>query len=145
LVKEGAFNTVRFDADPDLIGNYAETETLIQDLAVPIPYETGNEDEGPGNVPNHATGWGEIDALAAVQAALGVSSTPIATSTSTSTATATSTSTKTATSTVTETPTPTATETGTQMPTPTTTHTPTLTETEEFPKGNDVFLPMIFH
>jgi hypothetical protein len=36
---------------------------------VPIPYETGNGDEGPGNVPNYATGWGEIDVLAAVEEA----------------------------------------------------------------------------
>jgi len=61
LVKEGAFNTVRFDADPDLIGNYAETETLIQDLSAPIPYETGNEDEEPGNVPNYATVHADCD------------------------------------------------------------------------------------
>jgi subtilisin family serine protease len=53
-----------------LAGDYVKTETLIQETAVPIPYETGNGDEGPGNVPNHATGWGEIDALAAVDKAI---------------------------------------------------------------------------
>ena len=53
-----------------LRGDYATTETLIQETAVPIPYETSNGDEGPGNVPNHATGWGEIDALAAVNKAV---------------------------------------------------------------------------
>ncbi|HDQ74196.1 MAG TPA: carboxypeptidase regulatory-like domain-containing protein, partial [Chloroflexi bacterium] len=53
-----------------LVGDYATTETVIEETAVPIPYDTGNGDEGPGNVPNHATGWGEIDALAAVQAAV---------------------------------------------------------------------------
>jgi len=57
-----------WQASPSLRGNYAATESLIQNTAVAIPYATGNGDEGPGNVPNHATGWGEIDALAAVLA-----------------------------------------------------------------------------
>jgi len=49
-----------------LVGNYAATETLLQDSAVPILY-----DDGYGlRSPNYATGWGEIDALAAVQAAI---------------------------------------------------------------------------
>ncbi|MCJ7701438.1 MAG: S8 family serine peptidase [Anaerolineales bacterium] len=61
-----------WDAAPCLIGDYAATETILQESANPIPYPTYNGDEGPGNVPNHATGWGEIDALAAVQAALEV-------------------------------------------------------------------------
>ena len=52
-----------------LVGDYAVTETLLQESAVPIDYATGNGDEGPGNVPNYATGWGEIDALAAVETA----------------------------------------------------------------------------
>jgi len=56
-----------WEAGDCLIGDYASTETLIQESAVPIPYATGNGDEGPGNVPNHATGWGEIDALDAVR------------------------------------------------------------------------------
>lgn len=55
---------------PCLLGDYVQTETLIQNTAVPIPYATGNGDEGPANIPNHATGWGEIDALAAVEAAI---------------------------------------------------------------------------
>jgi subtilisin family serine protease len=55
-----------WQAAPWLQGDYATTETIIQSTANPIPYATGNGDEGPGNVPNHATGWGEIDALAAV-------------------------------------------------------------------------------
>jgi hypothetical protein len=33
---------------------------------VPIPYVTNCGGEGPGNIPNMATGWGEIDALEAV-------------------------------------------------------------------------------
>ncbi len=53
---------------PGLVGDYVATETLIQNTADPIPYPTGNGDEGPGNVPNHATGWGEIDVWAAYQA-----------------------------------------------------------------------------
>jgi len=55
-----------WQASPGLRGDYAATETLIQNTADAIPYATGHGDEGPGNVPNHATGWGEIDALAAV-------------------------------------------------------------------------------
>jgi subtilisin family serine protease len=55
-----------WQAAPWLQGDYATTETIMQSTANPIPYATGNGDEGPGNVPNHATGWGEIDALAAV-------------------------------------------------------------------------------
>ncbi len=52
-----------------LVGDYVHTETLLEETAVPIPYDTGNGDEGPGFVPNHATGWGEIDAEQAVIAA----------------------------------------------------------------------------
>ncbi len=58
-----------WQAAPCLVGDYATTESLIQGTAISVPYASGNGDEGPGNVPNHATGWGEIDALAAVQAA----------------------------------------------------------------------------
>lgn len=52
-----------------LAGDYLGTEALIQETARPIPYDTGQGDEGPGFVPNHATGWGEVDALAAVNSA----------------------------------------------------------------------------
>ena len=58
-----------WEAGACLIGDYVTTETLLQNSAVPIPYDTGHGDEGPGFVPNYATGWGEIDALAAVTAA----------------------------------------------------------------------------
>jgi len=55
-----------WDAAPCLIGNYSTTETIIQNTANPIPY-----DDGYGlRSPNYATGWGEIDALDAVQTAL---------------------------------------------------------------------------
>lgn len=60
-----------WEAAPCLLGDYAITETILQDTATPIPYATNNGDEGPGNVPNHATGWGEINAEAAVNAAIG--------------------------------------------------------------------------
>ncbi len=51
-----------------LIGNYAQTETLIEDTATPIVYDDLSA-LTPTNHPNFATGWGEIDALAAVTAA----------------------------------------------------------------------------
>lgn len=60
-------------AAPSLAGDYATLGTLLMETANPIPYDTGTGDEGPGLVPNYATGWGEIDALAAVQAAIAAS------------------------------------------------------------------------
>ncbi|HOU13409.1 MAG TPA: S8 family serine peptidase [Anaerolineae bacterium] len=65
-----------WEAGPCLVDDYAATETLIEQTATPIPYATQNGDEGPGNVPNHATGWGEINALAAVQAAIAACDVP---------------------------------------------------------------------
>jgi len=59
-----------WDSADCLLGDYAATETLILETARPIPYDTGQGDEGPGHVPNHATGWGEVDALGAVSAAI---------------------------------------------------------------------------
>jgi subtilisin family serine protease len=61
-----------WSAAPCLAGDYATTETILETTATPIPYATGCGGEGPGNVPNMASGWGEINALAAVQAALGL-------------------------------------------------------------------------
>ncbi len=55
-----------WQAAPCLIADYAQTEDIIQGSAVAIPYATNCGDEGPGNIPNMATGWGEIDALEAV-------------------------------------------------------------------------------
>jgi len=55
-----------WNAGPCLIGDYATTEDLILASAVAVPYASSCGGEGPGNVPNQATGWGEIDALAAV-------------------------------------------------------------------------------
>ncbi|MBO9664234.1 S8 family serine peptidase, partial [Dokdonella sp.] len=53
-----------------LRGDYSTTGTLLMSTAVAIPVATGSPADGPGNVPNQATGWGEIDALAAVNAAV---------------------------------------------------------------------------
>jgi len=61
-----------WSAAPCLMGDYATTETLIQGTATPIPYASNCGGEGPDNVPNMATGWGEINAYAAVQAAIEV-------------------------------------------------------------------------
>lgn len=58
-----------WQAAPCLVGQYALTETVLEESAVPIPYASGCGGEGPGNVPNMATGWGEIDAPAAVASA----------------------------------------------------------------------------
>lgn len=57
-------------AAPCLAGNHQAIGTILMDTAVGIDYDSGVGTEGPGNVPNYATGWGEIDALAAVQSAV---------------------------------------------------------------------------
>jgi subtilisin family serine protease len=57
-----------WSAAPCLIGDYATTETIIEMTASPIAYDDGTG--GGAHVPNYATGWGEIDALAAVQMAI---------------------------------------------------------------------------
>lgn len=59
-----------WSAAPCLVGDYATTETILEETAVPIPYASGCGGEGPGDVPNMATGWGEIDAYAAVEGAM---------------------------------------------------------------------------
>jgi len=56
-----------WDAAPCLIGEYGATETILQTTAWPVPYDDGTG--GGAHSPNYATGWGEIDALAAVQTA----------------------------------------------------------------------------
>ena len=58
-----------WQAAPCLIGNYAQTETLMEMSATPIPYSSSCGGEGPGNIPNNATGWGEINAVALIQLA----------------------------------------------------------------------------
>jgi hypothetical protein len=57
-----------WDSASCLVGEYVHTETLLQDTAVPIYYD---DLMGEGaRSPNYATGWGEIDALAAVSGAM---------------------------------------------------------------------------
>ncbi|MBG0770722.1 MAG: S8 family serine peptidase, partial [Anaerolineaceae bacterium] len=57
--------TMMWEAGTCLLGDYVQTETLLQESATPIPYDTGSGEVSP----NYATGWGEIDALQAVLAA----------------------------------------------------------------------------
>ncbi len=52
-----------------LTGNYAATETILEETANPIYYNDGSA-ATPANHPNYATGWGEINAYEAVRAAL---------------------------------------------------------------------------
>lgn len=63
-----------FDAADCLVGEYGTVGTLIQQTARPIDYASGTTGgaaaPGVGNFPNYATGWGEIDALDAVTAAI---------------------------------------------------------------------------
>jgi subtilisin family serine protease len=60
-----------WQAAPCLIGDYAATETIIESTAVDMVYDDGSA-LTPTNFPNFATGWGEIDALAAVNMASGM-------------------------------------------------------------------------
>lgn len=62
-----------WQAAPCLIGDYATTETIIEETAVDMIYDDGSS-LTPTNFPNFATGWGEIDALAAVNFASGLCS-----------------------------------------------------------------------
>ncbi|GAP12133.1 subtilisin-like serine protease [Bellilinea caldifistulae] len=57
-----------WQAAPCLVGNYALTETIIEQTATPVYYDDGSP-ATPTNLPNYAAGWGEINALAAVQEA----------------------------------------------------------------------------
>lgn len=55
-------------AGPCLVGDYAMVENIIESTATHITYDDGSP-LTPTNYPNFATGWGEINALAAVQVA----------------------------------------------------------------------------
>ena len=57
-----------WQAAPCMLGDYAKTENIIEQTATDITYD---DESGatPTNFPNFATGWGEIDALAAVKQA----------------------------------------------------------------------------
>jgi hypothetical protein len=63
-----------FEAADCLVGDFGRVGTIIQQTARPIDYASGTEGgaapPGPGNYPNYATGWGEIDAFDAVQVAI---------------------------------------------------------------------------
>ena len=117
-----------WSAAPGLIGDVDATEQIIRDTAEPrISFQCGGDEDGH---PNNVWGWGIIDSLTAVQAALATGeTTPTASSTATSTATVTFTPTATATDTATATPTPTWTATATTTSTPTATETVTPTPT----------------
>ncbi len=54
-----------WQAAPCLIGDYATTEQIMEETATDIVYDDGSP-LTPTNFPNFATGWGEIDALAAI-------------------------------------------------------------------------------
>jgi hypothetical protein len=54
---------------PCLVRDYPTTEKIIIETATPISFNSGCGD-GPGNVPNMATGWGVVNAEGAVNAAL---------------------------------------------------------------------------
>ena len=55
-------------AGPCLVGNYDVVENIIESTATDIVYDDGSS-LTPSNFPNLATGWGEINALAAVTSA----------------------------------------------------------------------------
>jgi subtilisin family serine protease len=65
----GAF-ALMIEAGECLRGDYARLGTILMQTAKAVPYDSGGSPApGPGNVPNYATGWGEIDTVAAVNAA----------------------------------------------------------------------------
>lgn len=57
-----------WQAAPCLVGNFAVTENIMESTATDISYDDGSP-LTPTNFPNFTTGWGEIDALAAVTTA----------------------------------------------------------------------------
>ncbi|MEL7592041.1 MAG: S8 family serine peptidase [Anaerolineaceae bacterium] len=63
--------TLIWQAAPCLVGDYATTENIIEETAVDMVYNDGSS-ATPTDFPNYATGWGEIDALAAVNFASGI-------------------------------------------------------------------------
>ncbi len=60
-------------ANPNLAGDVDTIEQIIRDTAVPLTTNEGCGGDGPTDVPNNVYGWGRIDALAAVNAALLIS------------------------------------------------------------------------
>lgn len=57
-----------WQAAPCLVGNYAATETILEQSATPVVVDDSSP-ATPTDHPNYAAGWGEINALAAVEAA----------------------------------------------------------------------------
>jgi serine protease AprX len=57
-------------ANPALAGQVDRLESIIERTAVPLTSTQGCGGDGPNQVPNNVYGWGRIDALAAVEAAL---------------------------------------------------------------------------
>ncbi len=93
---------VIWDACPALIGNFDASEQLLKDTALKIAYNSSCGNEGPGNIPNNAFGYGRIDVLAAINSCLGgplptATNTPVVTATFTPVFTATYTAVPTAT------------------------------------------------
>jgi subtilisin family serine protease len=70
---------VIWSACPSLVGNFDATELLLKNSAVKIAYATGCGNEGAGNIPNNAFGYGRIDVLAAVNSCRAPGPTPIPT------------------------------------------------------------------
>jgi serine protease AprX len=126
-----------WSAQPLLVRDIAATKALLEstanpDITVSPPQICGGI--ASDTIPNNAFGYGRVDALAAVNAALTLptpSPTPTDMPTATPTVTRTPTVTPTATHTPTPTQTPTLTRTATHTPTitPTPTQTPTVTPT----------------
>jgi subtilisin family serine protease len=58
-------------ADPDLAGDVERIEEIVTASAVGLTTTQGCGDDTPESVPNNSFGWGRIDALAAVELALG--------------------------------------------------------------------------
>lgn len=56
-----------FSMNPTLIGQNDLTEDIMKQTADPKAFATGCGNEGAGNVPNNAFGWGRINALQAVE------------------------------------------------------------------------------
>ncbi len=85
---------VIWSACPSLVGNIDASEQLLRDTALKIAFNTACGNEGAGNIPNNAFGYGRIDVLAAVNSCLGgpqptPTNTPTATFTPVPTATST--------------------------------------------------------
>src|SRR5690606_9870430 len=59
----GGVVALMWNAAPCLRGNVARTNTLLMQSATRIARFTGSPSDGPGNIPNQATGWGEVNAL----------------------------------------------------------------------------------